>query len=117
MRALLSLGMAATVVVGFCVVASGQTPPDRGDRQAGERLAQRVCGACHVVAAHQELPPLVRNTAPSFFDIAKRPDTTPQSLRTFLAHAHPFGRMPYPDLSGAQAADISAYILSLRPHR
>jgi mono/diheme cytochrome c family protein len=117
MRALLSISAVAIVILGVSGGAGGQNLPPRGDPQAGQRIAGRACDACHIVVAHQELTPLVPNAAPSFFAIADRPGTTQQSLAAFLAHAHPYGRMPYPELTPAQIADISAYILSLRHRR
>jgi len=115
MRASLSVGTVALIAAAVCAAAAtSQSAPARGDRRAGESLAQHSCGACHIVAAHQDLAPLVPNTAPSFFAIAKRPGTTREALRAFLAHAHPYGRMPYPHLTTRQITDISAYILSMR---
>lgn len=110
MRALL-------VIAGFLMLAgisaAAQGRPPRGEAQAGERLALRVCSACHIVAARQEMP-LVAHNAPSFFAIADRPGTTRQSLAAFLAHPHALARMPFPQLTPRQIADVSAYILSLR---
>jgi mono/diheme cytochrome c family protein len=110
MRALLVI-TGILVLAGISATARGQAP--RGDAQAGQRLALRVCSACHIVAARQEMP-LVAHNAPSFFAIAGRPGTTRQSLAAFLAHPHPLGRMPFPELTPHQIADVSAYILSLR---
>lgn len=114
MRALLWVAAVLVAIAAPAATAHAQNPPQRPDPQAGKRLAERVCGACHIVAARQEMPPLVATSAPSFFDIAKRPGTTAQSLEAFLAHPHPFGQMPFPRLTAAQIADVSAYILSLR---
>lgn len=116
MRALPSIAGLATVFAVLYAGAEAGAQPAQGDPGAGEALAQRVCDACHTVSAHQELAPLVAGAAPSFFDIAKRPGTNRQSLRAFLAHAHPFGQMPYPHLTAAEIADLSAYIISLRRH-
>jgi mono/diheme cytochrome c family protein len=106
--------LAACVMIAAAGAASAQNLPSRSDAQAGERLAQRVCGACHTVAAQQHLSPLVPGYGPSFYDVARHPGTTTQSLAGFLSHPHPYGQMPYPALTPAQIADVSAYILSLR---
>jgi mono/diheme cytochrome c family protein len=84
------------------------------DSQAGRQFALRRCDACHVVAAHQEMRPLVPGYASSFFDVANKPSITAQSLEEFLAHRHPYGNMPYPELNAAQVSDLVSYILSLR---
>jgi hypothetical protein len=71
-----------------------------------------------VVAADQEVPPILRDPAPSFDVIANKPETMADSLRTFLSTTHakiatPSG-MPNPQLADYQAAAIISYILSLR---
>lgn len=98
-------------------VASAQQATYSGSATAGREVALYNCDSCHVVAAKQELRPLVGNYAPSFFDIANKPTTTEASLRAFLSHNHAYGNMPYPDLTPRDLADVVAYILSLRgPH-
>ena len=105
--ALLLLGAAASV-------ASAQQAGYRGSAAAGREVALHNCDACHIVAANQELRPLVGNYAPSFFDIANKPATTEASLREFLSHTHAYANMPYPDLAPRDLGDVVAYILSLR---
>jgi mono/diheme cytochrome c family protein len=95
-------------------VANAQSPPHRGDPQAGRQLASHACDTCHIVTANQEIRPLVRGYAPSFLDIANKPDVTAQSLEDFLAHRHPYPKMPPPELTAAQIRDLVSYILSLR---
>ncbi len=114
MRALLSIVGGIMLLGPWIGEAGAQTPAPRPAAQAGHLLAQRVCGACHIVAANQDLSPLVPNYGPSFFDVARRPATTAGTLQAFLSHPHPLGNMPYPALTPAQTADVSAYILSLR---
>jgi mono/diheme cytochrome c family protein len=93
-------------------------PPDptraQTAAQAGRQFALGHCDTCHVVAAQQEMRPLVPGYAPSFFDVANKPSITAQSLKEFLAHAHPYGKMPYPELNAAQVSNLVSYILSLR---
>jgi mono/diheme cytochrome c family protein len=117
MRALVLVAAVVIVAGAWDAAAGAQNASPRGDPQAGERLALRVCDACHIVASHQELPPVVPRYAPSFFDIARRPGTTARSLDAFLAHPHPLGQMPFPGLTPTQRADVGAYILSLRGRR
>ena len=85
----------------------------------GEHLARVVCSACHVVASDQEFPPLLIHPAPSFSDIANRPDTTQKSLRHFIMTTHwdettiPM-TMPNPLLPPEDVTAVTRYILSLR---
>jgi mono/diheme cytochrome c family protein len=104
-----------TLVGAMAAEASAQQQPaSRGRVQEGHRLALSKCDACHVVASDQQYPPLLSHYAPSFQDVANRPNTTAQSLEAFLAHSHTFENMPYPDLTPAQVADLVSYIFSLR---
>jgi mono/diheme cytochrome c family protein len=92
----------------------GYPPPPEG-----ERLAQEVCSACHVVAQKQERAPVLKDRAPSFCEIANRPRTTAQSVAHFVLTTHwdnkaaPV-RMPDPMLNKDQAAAVSRYVMSLR---
>jgi mono/diheme cytochrome c family protein len=111
-----SCGAAFAVLVCAAAAASAQTS-QQGNPREGRRLAQNLCETCHVVAANQELKPLVPNYAPSFSDVADRPGTSAASTETFLLHQHPLGNMPFPDLTDAQAADLARYIMSLKSRR
>lgn len=119
-------GAAGTVllalVLGFvAAAANAQVPPGGGDPALGHRLALQVCAACHIVAADQALPPILRPPAPSFRAIARKPGTTAASLRSFLSTTHTAigtpASMPNPELTDEQAADVAAYILSLQTRR
>jgi mono/diheme cytochrome c family protein len=91
-----------------------QRPDHRSSAQEGKHLALGKCDVCHVVASDQLYQPLLSHYAPSFYDVANRPNTTAQSLQAFLAHPHSYENMPYPDLTPAQVTDIISYILTLR---
>jgi mono/diheme cytochrome c family protein len=80
------------------------------DPDQGERIAQRWCATCHVVAENQKQ---ASADAPSFFDIAKR--KTNGDLMSFLIDPHP--KMPDMSLSRQEIADITAYIRSLAPSK
>jgi len=113
MRGLLLKISATLLVAGFAATAAA--PGVRAANvQAGGDLARYECDGCHVVAANQEIPPLVKNTAPSFFAIANRPDTSAQSLEAFLSRPHPYSNMPFPDLRPADVANVAAFLMSLR---
>ena len=88
-------------------------------RQRGEHIARLVCSACHVVAADQEFPPLLRPPAPGFEEIANRPDTNAATVRRFVMETHwdmktlP-AQMPSQMLSKAEATAVASYLVSLR---
>lgn len=49
--------------------------------------------------------------APSFAEVAQRPDLTLASLYEYLAYEHPYQRMPYPHLAAKDLDSVVAYIL------
>jgi mono/diheme cytochrome c family protein len=79
------------------------------DADHGADLARRWCASCHLVASGQ-----VQASAdvPSFASVARKPDFSPEKLAFFLLDPHP--KMPNFPLSRVEAADIAAYIGSLR---
>ena len=85
--------------------------PRPGNVQAGLRFAQNNCRPCHVVQANEGSAIRFAN-APDFFAIADMPSTTSFSLNVWLRNPHP--TMPSLILSRQEAADVVAYILSLR---
>ncbi len=114
------LRLAAALLVSQLFVPSllwaseGYPPPPEG-----ERLAQEVCSACHRVAQKQERDPILKDKAPSFCEIANRPQTTAQSVAHFVLTTHwdekstPL-KMPDPMLNKDQAAAVARYVTSLR---
>src|SRR6516162_8868601 len=102
-RALLfatALGIHAAVVVGPALAA---------DAANGKRVAVRWCAACHVVTTDQRH---AYADAPSFREIANRPNFSESGLVTFLLNAH--AKMPNMSLTRIEANDIAAYIRTLR---
>ncbi|GAB4511070.1 MAG: hypothetical protein Tsb0019_06220 [Roseibium sp.] len=81
------------------------------DAATGKALALRWCSACHLVAEDQ--PRATSTSLPSFYDMAKDPGWTEESLSTFLADPHP--SMPDMTLGNTEIADLAAYISSLAP--
>ena len=114
--ALLLAGNAQAANYGGCPLAGS------AELARGEHLAQLLCGACHLVAQDQEFPPYLKQSTPSFFEIAARPQTTAGSLRRFLTSTHwdektiPM-RMPNPLLTEEETRVLSHYILCLRADR
>jgi len=93
----------------FVAVTSLASPVAAQDVKAGLDLAKRWCSQCHEIG---KVP--VRNVvSPPFAAIARMPSTTAISLNAFLSTPH--HRMPDYALTHQQIADISAYILSLKP--
>jgi mono/diheme cytochrome c family protein len=96
--------------------ADGKEPADRGDADAGRKLALDACTGCHLVSDGQRFAPLLKG-APSFREIGNRPNVTAASLRRTIAALPQVprkGRMANPLLTHDQLADIAAYIMTLR---
>ena len=114
----------ALLLAGGAQAANQVSCPEAGTAELarGKHLAQLLCGACHVVAQDQEFPPYLKQSTPSFFEIAARPQTNSSSLRRFLTSTHwdeksiPM-RMPNPLLTEEQTRTLSHYILCLRSDR
>ena len=79
------------------------------DANNGAQLAKRWCATCHLVDSDQKQ---ASADVPPFAAIARKPDFTPEKVAFFLLDPHP--RMPNFSLSRSEAADIAAYIGSLR---
>ena len=79
------------------------------DADQGATLAQRWCATCHVVDGDQKQ---ASADLPPFAAIAQKPDFTPEKVAAFLIEPHP--KMPNFPLSRSEAADIAAYIGTLR---
>src|SRR5450755_2436117 len=79
------------------------------DPDHGADLAKRWCAACHVVDADQKQ---ANTDAPPFASIARKEGFTQEKLAFFLLDPHP--KMPNFPLSRSEAADIAAYIGTLR---
>jgi mono/diheme cytochrome c family protein len=75
------------------------------DADNGERLAQRWCASCHVVAPNQRE---ANADAPPFETIARTFGFNAEKLVFFLLEPHP--KMPSMALTRNEANDIAAYI-------
>jgi hypothetical protein len=85
--------------------------PNPGNPRTGHDFALGACTPCHVVSPDQESPIRFAN-APDFRVIANEPGTTAIGLNIWLTNPHP--TMPKLVLYPQEAADVIAYILSLR---
>jgi mono/diheme cytochrome c family protein len=79
------------------------------DADHGADLARRWCAACHVVDGDQKQ---ASADVPPFTAIASKSDLSPEKIASFLLEPHP--KMPNFPLSRDEAADIAAYIGSMR---
>jgi mono/diheme cytochrome c family protein len=79
------------------------------DISHGRQLARRWCVSCHLVASSQRQ---TTTEVPPFATIARKPNFDVNRLATFLLNPYP--RMPNMSLTRPEAADIAAYIGSLR---
>ncbi len=103
----------------MALLLSGAKAQDQADLVgAGHSFALRVCWACHIVAKDQTEQPILTQPAPSFLDIAQRPNLTSEGLHKFLStHSETMGtagKMPNPRLVDYQIDEVVAYIMSLR---
>jgi len=97
------------LVAAACVLLLPQLAFAAPNPANGRKLSQQFCAECHVVVPNGKAG---WTDAPAFDAIANKPGTTTQFLRTFIQQPHMHmvntGRPP------GQAADIAAYILTLR---
>lgn len=96
------------VAIGSAGVFDGPTAV-AADADHGADLAKRWCAACHVVASDQKR---ASADVPPFATIANKANFTPEKVAAFLLEPHP--KMPNFPLSRDEAADIAAYIGSMR---
>jgi len=108
-------GVAACCLAGAGALAHGAQSAE----PQGASLAQSVCTACHVVAAHQQRVPILKSVAPSFCEIANRPGSSAHSVAHFVTTTHwdesmTGYRMPDPMLTADQANAVARYVMQLR---
>jgi mono/diheme cytochrome c family protein len=75
----------------------------------GQQLALRWCAGCHTVTSDAAR---ATDVPPPFSSVAQRPGFDQNRLAFFLLNPHPV--MPNMGLSRNDAADLAAYIASLR---
>ena len=94
-----------------CITASSNSFADTiGDVQEGQEFAKKVCSSCHAVIADQFMSPLAEATP--FQKVANTPGMTRTALIVFFRTPHK--NMPNLIISGAEADNVIAYILSLK---
>jgi mono/diheme cytochrome c family protein len=108
---MIGLSRIATRLVA-CLFAAGPLfagPASAADLATGERIAARWCASCHAMGREQ---PNTRTEAATFAEVARIPEFNERLLAFFLLDPHP--KMPDISLTRAEAADLAAYIRSLR---
>jgi mono/diheme cytochrome c family protein len=100
-----TLAAAAILLLAAAETASALPP----DPEHGELLARRWCAACHIVSDDQAHGV---DNVPPFATIAEKPGFDAAHIAQFLRDPHP--KMPDMQLSGPEAADLAAYIASLK---
>jgi len=84
----------------------------------GRDIAEKICWPCHVVGAGERFSPILREPGPDFRAIARKPNTSAESLTMFLHGTHRTEEKPYtmpnPRLTDEMIDQVVSYILSLR---
>ncbi|MGY3450975.1 c-type cytochrome [Bradyrhizobium sp. USDA 4353] len=96
-------------VVTLVAAIAASTSVRAADADHGADLARRWCASCHLIEGTQKQ---ASADVPSFAEIARKADFTPEKVAFFLLDPHP--KMPSFPLNRLEAADIAAYIGSLR---
>jgi len=97
------------ILVAVVAAVFSTSPAVAADPDHGAVLAKRWCATCHLVESDQKQ---ASADVPPFAVIARKADFTPEKIASFLLEPHP--KMPNFPLSRDEAADIAAYIGSLR---
>jgi mono/diheme cytochrome c family protein len=111
----LGLALSVSLALGGIAPALGQ----EAKIAEGRAIGLKLCAICHVVAGDQAVTPTLKPPAPSFADIAARPDVTEAFLRDFLMKPHGQARalsaMPAFLMPSDEADAAIAYLMSLKP--
>ena len=97
-------GYFVILVATFAATSTLAANPDQG-----ETLVKRWCAGCHLVATDQKG---ATTEAPTFASVAKRSDFDAAKIAFFLLDPHP--KMPNMQLSRDEAANIAAYIATMK---
>jgi mono/diheme cytochrome c family protein len=87
----------------------GATTAFGADAGNGLQLARRWCASCHIIESDQRTG---SEAAPPFATIARLPDFGASKIAFFLLYPHP--KMPDMSLTRAEAADLAAYIATMK---
>jgi mono/diheme cytochrome c family protein len=96
-------------ILAVAITGLGGSVALAADADHGAELAKRWCATCHLVESGQKQ---ASADVLSFEAIATKSDFTPEKVAFFLLDPHP--KMPNFPLGRNEAADLAAYIGSLR---
>lgn len=111
-----SVGLLGILVIVETTTVDAKMVAHRADVNAGREFALQACTGCHIVAVDQKFAPLLTG-APSFKEIANRPNVSVSSLRhaiSAMPQVPSRGRMANPLLSDNDLADVVAFIMTFR---
>lgn len=104
-----AIGIGLTILV---LALTGTVRAQMGpDPSKGHALAERLCTSCHIIGK-EAASGTVSADVPSFAAIANKPNQTAEAIAGHIIIPHP--PMPNIQLTRAEIADLTAYILSLR---
>jgi mono/diheme cytochrome c family protein len=110
MNRIMAAAGSATLLLCLSSWSLVATADDIGSPQRGISYAQANCAGCHAVLYEDTESP--NPDSPSFKSIADTPGITRTALSVFLQTPHP--TMPNLVVTGEDADDLIAYILSLK---
>jgi mono/diheme cytochrome c family protein len=91
------------------VAALGGTAAFAADAGNGLQIARRWCASCHIIEPNQRTG---SEAVPPFATIARIPGFDASKIALFLLYPHP--KMPDMSLTRDEAADLAAYIATLK---
>jgi mono/diheme cytochrome c family protein len=91
------------------VAALGGTAAFGADAGKGLQIARRWCASCHIIEPNQRTG---SEPVPPFATIARMPNLDASKIALFLLNPHP--KMPDMSLTRDEAADLAAYIVTLK---
>jgi mono/diheme cytochrome c family protein len=103
-------GLLSIIVVAPLAMTGAVSAQEISTPGQGLALAKQVCARCHAVEKGASASPAAG--APSFEDIANTPGMTATALSAALHTSH--STMPNLVLTGDEAGNVIAYILSLK---
>lgn len=99
-------GRSTCLSVAAALLAASASEGSAADSVSGQRIAERWCAECHVVAPGQRR---ATDAVPTFAQISGSGRFNEATLTAFLANPH-HSRMPNLSLTRSEIADLVAYI-------
>lgn len=93
------------------LLAVAALPANAGDTANGLRIARSLCTNCHIVEPGGTAAELVAGV-PSFMAVSAKQGQDADKMAAYILNPHP--PMPQVQLTMAELADVSAYIMTLK---